>query len=167
MLTPIHEYYMARKKGDTKHRTDKDFIRKPTFEGGSKAMNEFISTHLVYPETALRQRIQGDVQVKFDVSEHGDVIAARIARGIGFGCDEEALRVVKMLKYTPARNRKVHVTTHHDLVIHFRLPNVQAPVFRQSVTMNYTFVPASAEETLPEETPGVPVFTWTVQRKPN
>ncbi len=163
---------MAKQSGTTKSRRDKDFLRKPQYEGGVKALRKFISDNLAYPEEALAKRIQGDVHIKYDVDEHGAVISAKVVRAIGGGCDEEALRLVNMLKYIPARNRGAHVTTHHDVVIHFRLPlqhlapHVPTPMQRgpQPVVMSYTYVSQSpATEDTANEAPSPVVFTWTVR----
>ena len=140
----------------------KAFYKKPQYEGGTIALSDFISKNLVYPADAIAHNIQGEVHIKFDVNENGEVITAKIARGLNSSCDEEGLRVVKMLKYIPARNRGVHITTHHDIVIHFRLPKVSMPVAMQP-QFTYTFIPAEKEpEVVAQEESKPIVFTWTV-----
>jgi TonB family protein len=111
---------MSKSAGSPKKK--KQFVKQPQYEGGAKALQAFIMEHISYPEEALTANIEGDVLVKYDVSEEGVVIGAKVLRGIGFGCDEEALRIVKLLRFTPARNRGLHVTSHFDITIHFRLP---------------------------------------------
>ncbi|MCX8050445.1 MAG: energy transducer TonB [Chlorobi bacterium] len=108
-----------------KRQRKKQFLRTPSYPGGTKALAEFIQRNLRYPTEALARRVEGDVHVAFEVDEEGVVHRARIVRGIGAGCDEEALRLVSMLRYKPVRNRGVKVTSHMDLVIHFRLPQAQ------------------------------------------
>jgi len=103
----------------------KQFVRTPAYPGGSKALKEFIQRNLRYPTEALVKRIEGDVHVAFEVDEEGYVQRPRVLRGIGYGCDEEAVRVVSLLRYRPVRNRGVKVTAHMDVVIHFRLPSAQ------------------------------------------
>jgi len=112
------------------------FLKKPTYPGGSKALEAFIAQNLRYPEEALRNGIEGNVQVAYEVNEDGKVIRARVLRGIGYGCDEEALRLVRLLRYEGVRNRHVHVTTRFTLVIRFRLP-------RQTPAVRYEYRPAS------------------------
>ncbi len=169
---------MAKRTPSTKPKRDKDFLRKPKYEGGSQAFRKFIGENVQYPAEALEKRIQGDVHVKFDVDEDGRVLNPKIMRAIGGGCDEEALRVVKLLKYIPARNRGTHVTTHHDVVIHFRLPMESVQPHQQTVVsmqpqammMNYVFVPQSPEpqvtHTAQEQTNASSnvVFQWTIER---
>lgn len=103
----------------------KQFLRTPSYPGGTKALMEFIRHNLRYPTQALMHRIEGEVHVAFEVDEEGIVRRPRIVRGIGYGCDEEAIRLVSMLRYKPVRNRGVKVTSHMDIVIHFRLPPLQ------------------------------------------
>ncbi|MCX7929193.1 MAG: energy transducer TonB [Chlorobi bacterium] len=116
---------MSDKHGQNKRRRKKQFLRTPSYPGGTKALAAFIQHNLRYPTEALARRIEGDVHVAFDVDEEGGVHRPRIVRGIGAGCDEEALRLVSMLRYNPVRNRGVTVTSHMELVIHFRLPQSQ------------------------------------------
>lgn len=110
---------------NAKSQKKKQFLRTPSYPGGTQALTEFIRRNLRYPTQALVNRIEGDVHVAFEVDEEGLVHRPRIIRGIGYGCDEEALRLVSMLRYKPVRNRGVKVTSHMDIVIHFRLPAVQ------------------------------------------
>lgn len=100
------------------------FLKKPIYPGGQKAIDDFIRQNLRYPEQALRNRIEGDVRIAYDVNEDGKVVRAEVLQGIGYGCDEEALRVVKLLQYEGVRNRGVKVTTHHTIVVRFRLPRM-------------------------------------------
>lgn len=162
-------------------RRDKDFVRLPRFEGGGDALREFIDTNLVYPLEALREGIEGDVHVKYDVAETGEVVDVRVLRGIGGGCDEEAMRLIRMLKFTPVRNRGQRVITHFELILHFRLPvssvNEPAAAILPAVQISYSFVPAtqdlpipvesgketgdSAEPPASQSTHGTIVYTWT------
>jgi protein TonB len=67
-------------------------------------LNEYLSAHLRYPVAAKENNIQGKVSVEFVVNEDGSISNARVVRGIGGGCDEEALRVINaMPKWKPGR----------------------------------------------------------------
>jgi TonB family protein len=75
---------------------DKHFIKQPWYEGGPKAMKQYIAEQLCYPDEALAQRVEGTVSVRFDIDHKGDVIDVKIiGHGLGHGCDEEAIRLVK------------------------------------------------------------------------
>src|SRR5258705_10829574 len=98
------------------------FIRQPKYPGGKKALDEFIRTNLQYPEEALKNRIEGSVTVKYDVDALGNIDDVVIAHGLGYGCDEEALRLVKLLRYEKKKYHGLRVTFHQTIVIHFHLP---------------------------------------------
>lgn len=101
---------------------DKKFIDLPEYPGGKKAFQEYIKQNLRYPKEALEKKIEGTVHVKYRVSGLGRVTEAEVTHGIGHGCDEEAVRVVKSLKYGKAKNRGVRVTVSMRTKINFRLP---------------------------------------------
>jgi TonB family protein len=104
------------------HRKPESFIRQPNYPGGSKAMDEFIRTHLKYPEEALKNNIGGTVSVDIDIDANGKVTASKIKHGIGYGCDEEALRLVKLLRFEKKKYKGLYVMFHRTVNIHFRLP---------------------------------------------
>lgn len=69
----------------------------PSFPGGEKKMIEFILSNIHYPPIALENNISGKVYVKFTVDKEGKIINPELLRGIGGGCDEEAMRILKMM----------------------------------------------------------------------
>ena len=100
----------------------KKFLKKQYYPGGQKALDKFIKGHLKYPEEALENKIEGSVQVAYDVNPKGKVFNAKVIRSLGYGCDEEAIRVVNLLKYSDARQRGVNVKLSTKIIIHFKLP---------------------------------------------
>lgn len=74
-----------------------------------------------YPEMARMARIEGRVIVQFIVNEKGEVENPHIVRGIGGGCDEEALRVVSQAKFTPGLQRGRPVRVQYSMPITFVL----------------------------------------------
>jgi protein TonB len=80
-----------------------------------------IQNKVVYPEMARRAKIQGRVHVQFIVNQKGEVENPVIVRGIGGGCDEEALRVVKEAKFVPGHQRGRPVRVQYTLPIIFIL----------------------------------------------
>jgi TonB family protein len=118
---------------------EKEFLRLPRYEGGNAALRAFIENNLHYPEQARSRGVEGDVHVKFDVAESGHVIEAHVVRGIGGGCDDEALRLVRSLRFKPVRNRGRHVIAHHDIILQFRLPVEHG----SALQISYLFVPQS------------------------
>jgi len=105
-----------------KEKKDKHFIKKPIYEGGPKALKQFISKNLQYPKEALEAKIEGSVSLKYSINNKGKVIKSRIISGLSHGCNEEAERLVHSLKFTVPKNRGVRAIFHKNLTIHFRLP---------------------------------------------
>jgi protein TonB len=94
----------------------------PRFVGGEEARINFFVKNMVYPEKALKKRVQGTVYVSFTVEKDGSISNVNILRGIGSGCDEEAIRVVKFMpKWIPARQRGKNVRVQFYLPLNFTL----------------------------------------------
>lgn len=89
----------------------------PELIGGLQALQREVR----YPERALRANIQGRVYVQFVVNERGEVENPRVVRGIGGGCDEEAIRVVKLAKFTPGMQRGRPVRVQYNLPVIFTI----------------------------------------------
>ncbi|MBK8561829.1 MAG: energy transducer TonB [Saprospiraceae bacterium] len=126
---------------------DKNFIKQPWYEGGPKAMKKFVAEQLRYPAEALAEKVEGTVSVRFDIDHKGDVMDAKIiGHGLGHGCDEEAIRLVKSMKFQVDVPRGLRVIHHKTIQIHFKLPNAQAPA---QVQLNYVTkeeAPATSEQ---------------------
>ncbi|MBK7566506.1 MAG: energy transducer TonB [Chitinophagales bacterium] len=69
----------------------------PEFNGGQVALYQYLIDNLQYPADAKANCIKGTVFVKFVINETGEVSEANVARGLGYGCDEEALRVINSM----------------------------------------------------------------------
>jgi len=89
----------------------------PELIGGLEALQRDVR----YPERALRANIQGRVYVQFIVNERGEVENPRVIRGIGGGCDEEALRVVSQAKFKPGMQRGRPVRVQYNLPVIFMI----------------------------------------------
>lgn len=74
-----------------------------------------------YPELARKANIQGRVHVQFIVNEQGEVENPVVVRGIGGGCDEEAVRVVKQAEFVPGHQRGRPVRVQFQLPVTFVL----------------------------------------------
>lgn len=94
----------------------------PEFPGGVKALLDFISTNVQYPETARQKGIEGRVVVQCVVEKDGSINEVKVLRGIVEELDEEAVRVVNsMPKWTPARQGGQPVRCKYTLPISFKL----------------------------------------------
>ena len=69
------------------------------YEGGQDAMYAFIEKEKKYPILAKRNRIQGTCVVSFTLTTSGTLEGVKLVKGIGGGCGEEALRVVRLLQF--------------------------------------------------------------------
>lgn len=94
----------------------------PAFPGGEAERNKFLAANIQYPQQATENGIQGTVYVSFVVDSKGNVTEVKILRGIGGGCDEEALRVVKMMpKWHPGKQNGKNVRVLFNMPIYFKL----------------------------------------------
>jgi protein TonB len=94
----------------------------PSFPGGDTERNKFLAENIQYPQQATENGIQGTVYVSFVVDSKGNVTDVKILRGIGGGCDEEALRVVRMMpKWHPGKQNGKNVRVLFNMPIYFKL----------------------------------------------
>lgn len=104
-----------------KEKKDKHFIKKPYYPGGLEAMKAFIATVLSYPPEAQKHQIEGVVLVKYTVNQLGAVVQAKVIHRLGYGCDEEAERIVRLLQFKVPKNRAKKLLFHKSINIHFKL----------------------------------------------
>lgn len=71
--------------------------KQPSFPGGQKALQQYIKESQNYPEAAKRAGLSGRVIVAFVVNTDGSIQNVELLKGIGMGCDEEAIRLVKRM----------------------------------------------------------------------
>jgi len=94
----------------------------PTYKGGDVARMKFLQDNIKYPQMARESGIQGAVYVNFIVDTKGNVTEVKVLRGIGGGCDDEAVRVVKMMpKWQPGKQSGKTVRVLFNMPIYFRL----------------------------------------------
>ncbi|PKV62543.1 energy transducer TonB [Pontibacter ramchanderi] len=94
----------------------------PHFEGGEAALMRHISKKIRYPRQAVTEQVEGIVIVSFVVSKTGKVTDATVLKGLGYGTEEEALRVIQSLPaWTPGRQNGKPVAVRYTLPIRFNL----------------------------------------------
>ncbi len=94
----------------------------PSYRGGMDAMGSFIRSNYRYPRAAQNANIEGKVYIQFVVHADGTISGAKVLKGIGGGCDEEALRLVSMMpKWIPGKQAGAPVATYHTVPITFKL----------------------------------------------
>ncbi len=94
----------------------------PKFPGGEKARVKYMVENIKYPENARKKGITGTVFVQYVVEKDGSITGVKVLRGIGGGCDEEAMRVIKnMPNWKPGLQRGKPVRTQFNMPISFKL----------------------------------------------
>ncbi len=124
--TAVDDYYVNRVEVAEEEHVEAEIFRiveeNPAFPGGEAAMMEYLGKNTVYPPMAKESNIQGTVHVQFVVEPDGSVSNVTVLRGIGAGCDEEAIRVVKnMPKWKPGKQRGKPVRVYFILPFKFYL----------------------------------------------
>lgn len=94
----------------------------PEFPGGMSALGQFLSKNIRYPPAASRANVSGRVFVSFVVNTDGSIQDVQVLKGLGFGTDEEAMRVVRaMPKWRPGKQSGRPVRVKYNLPINFQL----------------------------------------------
>ena len=94
----------------------------PSPVGGIKAFYDYVGKNLKYPGKARRMGVEGRVFVEFIVEKDGSLTDIKVAKGIGGGCDEEAIRVISHApKWNPGRQRGNPVRVRMVMPIMFQL----------------------------------------------
>jgi len=96
--------------------------QQPSFPGGEAARLKYFGQNIKYPQEAREMNIQGTVYVGFVVEPNGSISNIKILRGIGGGCDEEAMRMVSgMPDWNPGKQRGRAVRVQFNLGVRFTL----------------------------------------------
>lgn len=82
---------------------------------------ESLMKKVVYPETAMRMRVEGKVYLLVYVNESGEVDEVKVVKGIGGGCDEAAVNAIKKTKFSPGIEKGNPVKTKVSIPITFKL----------------------------------------------
>ncbi len=83
---------------------------------------ESIQNRLIYPPNALERKIEGNVIIRITIDSLGNPIDPFIIKEIGWGCDEEAIRLVKTAKFTQAYDNGKYINYEIVFPVRFRLP---------------------------------------------
>lgn len=94
----------------------------PTYPGGLKALYKFVGKKIKYPSKARRMGVEGKVFLNFTIDKDGSITSIKVLRGIGSGCDKEAIRVLSnMPKWNPGKQRGKPAKVSMTLPITFKL----------------------------------------------
>lgn len=96
----------------------------PEFPGGMEAWAKFIQKNLRYPYMAQESGIQGKVYLSFVIEKDGSITDVKVVKGIGGGCDEEAVRVIKKSpKWSAGIQNDTEVRVRYNMPINYTLSN--------------------------------------------
>lgn len=96
--------------------------KQPEFPGGEKALYLYLGENIHYPRMAVEGNVQGKVFVQFIVEKDGNISQAKVVKGIGNGCDKEAIRVIKnMPTWKPGWKDGLPVRTRFSLPVYYKL----------------------------------------------
>ncbi|MDQ8006008.1 MAG: energy transducer TonB [Pedobacter sp.] len=91
------------------------------FPGGINKARQFLANNIQYPDEAVENGVNGTVQVKFTIEADGSISNIEIVRKLGYGCDEEVIRVLKrMPKWNPAKLKGQNVRSYFTMPVSFR-----------------------------------------------
>jgi TonB family protein len=94
-----------------------------TPEGGRKAFKQYLEKNLHYPEQALKNEVEGKVTIQFSIGMTGQLTDFRVIKGIGSGCDEEVIRLIKAgPKWYPTKKNEEPIKDRVRVRMRFALP---------------------------------------------
>jgi TonB family protein len=92
------------------------------FDEKGMSLGKFIVQNIKYPETAFNQSISGKVKLRFVVEPQGRVSNIQVLEPVGGGCNQEAIRLLQMVRWMPGIKNEAAVRTFMTLEIEFKLP---------------------------------------------
>jgi TonB family protein len=98
------------------------FLNLPQIVGGKEALKKYFEVNLIYPDEAKEKRIEGIVELIAEIDDNGKVIQVEIVKGLEYGCNEEAARLVKNVQFGAVKNRGIRLKTKKRFKIKFQLP---------------------------------------------
>lgn len=137
------------------------FLKLPEYPGGKEEFKNYVQENLRYPAEAVQQGIEGVVHLSADIDDNGHVFNISIEKGLGYGCDEEAIRLISELHYGSVSNRGIRVKTRKRFRIQFKQDkNNNAGNQPAGTEIQYSYL----EKKNPETTkPSSVVYSYTIR----
>ena len=97
--------------------------RQPQFPGDMNALTDYMQKNVRYPEAAQKAKVTGRVFTSFIVERDGRLTDIKVLKGLGSGCDEEAIRVINtMPRWKPGTQSGIPIRVKYNLPITFGVP---------------------------------------------
>jgi len=102
---------------------DSPVMELATPAGGRKVFKQYLEQNIRYPEQAIKNQVEGKVTVQFTIETSGQLSEFKVIRGIGFGCDEEVIRLIKQgPKWSPSKKDEEPIKDKVKVRMRFALP---------------------------------------------
>lgn len=113
-----------------------DKIVMPEYPGGREALMKYVEENLIYPSTARKMEMSGEVVVEFTVDRGGQLTGINVIKGVSTELDQEALRVVRgMGRWNPGTKNGIPVRVTMTMPINFKLHKVNGFVDESKETV--------------------------------
>jgi TonB family protein len=132
----------------------KTFLQLPQIIGGKETLKKYFETNLIYPPEAREKRIEGTVELNAEIDDNSQVIQVEILKGLAGGCNEEAIRLIKNVRFGAVKNKGIRLKTKKRFRVKFQLP------FKH--TINYQLVNQKEETSSKGITK---TYSYTIQIK--
>ncbi len=136
-----------------KNRKNK-FLHFPEIAGGKESLKKYFEENLVYPEEARLKGIEGIVLLMVEIDDNGTIIQIEVIKGLQGGCNDEAIRLIKNIKFGGVKNKGLRLKTKKRFKIRFQLP--------EENTITYHYKNKSEDPPKPEPSNN---YSYTIQIK--
>lgn len=120
-----HQQIVMRLNNGKVFRSDSTYFiadEMPAFPGGTNALVKYLHSNMQYPAKAIKESISGTVLLSFIVARDGSLERVMLERGIGGGCNEEAIRLIKQMpKWAPGKIHGKPVRVSYKLPVKFSI----------------------------------------------
>ena len=133
----LNPYEPMDTSGTIYHYRHLDVAPHPIFTHPDINMAGYIAANLKYPDAAIKQNLSGTVKLGFIVEPHGKISNLRILTPLGAGCSEEAIRIVRLMKWMPGIKNDLAVRTRMSISINFSLESGPDGIFNPNIKTSY------------------------------
>lgn len=125
------------------------FVAKPVYEGGEKALQQYLREHVKYPNLPMEERVSGIVELKVDINSKGRVTSSTVIKSLGKLFDKEAKRVASLLRFSVpgTGSRSGKVIFHRPIKVRFTEPKPAKKPSMQTGSLSYRITKAPATTT--------------------